>query len=77
MESKEYNGYYNFATWQFCLNINNSEYNMNYIKENKKELLMMDDEGLLNNLCLSLEFWDKPDMKNIYIPEIRKIIEEE
>ena len=76
MDNQEHNGWHNFATWQFNLNIMNSESNYNYLKDNKDQLLKLKDEELLNNIIGALEFWDKPDRENIYLPEIREAIKE-
>ena len=76
MDNQEYNGHHNFSTWQFNLNITNSESNVNYLRSNKDQLLKLSDKELLNNLVGALEFWDKPDRENIYMAEVRETIKE-
>jgi hypothetical protein len=76
MDTEKHNGHYNFSTWQFNLNITNSEANVNYLRENKEDLLKLKDSDLLDNLINSLEFWDTPDRENIYVPELRETIKE-
>jgi len=72
-----YNGYKNWDTWAFILNMGNEESNHRYIKDNKKALLAMKGADTLKTIKRYCYFADK-DIKlaNVSISDVKNYIRE-